>query len=143
MGDNERSGSFLDQFRAKKASGDIEGATVHDIRRKKPYVAAELELDDDRVRRFRIYLSDGDVYLPSYAYMSNAFLTGDTFLGLILSVGGIEIVGSNLTKLLDPLQEERIRVLRPFDPEHHEPPPAGEPLIEGIYRYEKDKGKES
>lgn len=57
---------------------------------------------------------------------------------MVFDTGSVYIRGRHLDKLAEDVQEERIRVLRPFDPEQHEPPAPGEPLIESITLKSRD-----
>ena len=132
MSDDSKVANILERFAARKPAEAPVEATVHSIKGKKPYIAAEIDQSGERVHRLKIYFSNGDINVPSYAYLSNAFLKSDTYIGMVFSIGGVEVKGRNLGKLIDALQDERIRVLRYFDPEQHEPPAPDEPFIESI-----------
>lgn len=125
-------GNRVDLFaRFRAVPTPEQAARLHDAGAKTPYQAAVIK-DANPGRRLRIYYGSGLVESLSYLYLTTVVSPRPERLDLGFTTGGYYLTGRNLRGLLDALEEERVRVLEPFDPERHLPPPDGAPVIETI-----------
>ena len=99
---------------------------------KVPYLAAEIDRTGARVPRLRVMYSNGDVAVIAYAAILEAISTAPEYVSLICTTGAVVMRGEGLRALLDALQDETVRALVPFDPERHEAPDEGAPVIDNI-----------
>lgn len=84
--------------------------------------------------RLRLTYGDGTIALMSYAYLVEVLCTSHQALSLIYTNVAITLEGRNLTQLIEPLQEEKLRALTCFNARRHDEPPADKPVITAITR---------
>jgi hypothetical protein len=104
------------------------------------------EQDDNRYRAFRLgqsgrpqlrlrlYAENGVVSLMTYAYLTEVVSGSHQYLTLVFTNCLIDLFGRNLTALLDPLQDGKIRALYCYHKEHYPEPAENEPVIYSIKR---------
>lgn len=149
--DEEESGNVFDLFRRAGAVPSPEAeptgeqhdvaaqetdATAHvaeaDGAEKQPYKAT-LPARSQRETRLRIlYPTLDKVRVLSYSYLHEVLAMGHQWLSLIFTHTVIVLEGRHLDRLVDDLQDERVRALICFHPHRHEQPEAGEPWIRRI-----------
>lgn len=107
-----------------------------DIEEEKPdYKAFAEDATKEKQGRLRIHYLDGTITTMAYAYLVETLCTSHQHLSLIYTNVVITLTGRNLIKLVEPLQDERIRSVQCFHAEHYEPPTEGEePVITQIER---------
>lgn len=121
--------SIIDRF--SRPSGRMQLATTPEGS-KAPYRFAEMD-KTEKSSTLRVHYSNGDTEIVRYVYMTNVLHQASTGSVLILfNAGGILMTGRNLYSLMEPLENERVRQVRPFDPDRHLEPEDGHPLIESI-----------
>jgi hypothetical protein len=86
------------------------------------------------VSRLRIHYQDGSIGVLPYAYLVEVMYSSHQYLSLIFTRCVLTLEGRHLDRLIEPLQEERIRALRCFHAKEHELPGDGEPVIHHITR---------
>ncbi|MEZ4713119.1 MAG: hypothetical protein R3A44_38370 [Caldilineaceae bacterium] len=80
--------------------------------------------------RLRLHYRDGlTVRLLNYAYLLEVMSTSHRFVSLIFSSTVVTLKGRHLDRLLEELQDERVRALVCFHPGRFEAPEEGESCI--------------
>lgn len=92
--------------------------------------------------RLRIVAGDGVVSLLSYAFLSEVHCSSPTRLSLIYAHCAFTLEGRHLDRLIDKLQEDKVRALICFNPKHHDYPEDGTPLITRVTRLARGGPKE-
>lgn len=99
---------------------------------KQPYKAI-LPARTQRETRLRIhYPTLNKVRVLSYSYLHEVLAMGHQWLSLIFTHTVIVLEGRHLDRLVDDLQDERVRALICFHPTRHEQPDEGELSIRRI-----------
>lgn len=104
---------------------------------KRPYQA--YTLSDPAKRRWETRLlldfQQGTRMLVSYASLTEIIFTYENFLGLVFPYYSITLFGYNLTELIEPLQEQRVRSVQAYVSNlFFKPDDPGAVLIVGMER---------
>ena len=103
---------------------------------KVPYQAAEVMPGPGVARSLQIYFSNGNVAIIRYSGISAVLYTASSEeVSIISRSGAIVMKGTGLLSLMDEIDRERVKTLRFFNPEGHEPAPEGKPIITSITWY--------
>lgn len=97
---------------------------------KPDYRAAEPFLANEDRLRLSFQLSNGDKVQAPYGLLLSVLQKGPNWLWLTFNIGRFEIEGENLDGIYETLETgNSIKRLVPFNPQHHNEPEAGAPVI--------------
>lgn len=122
----------LNQYGGKKEYPPLQEPTTKPT----PQLVEDYKAVEDskrgRVPRFRIIDKTGKSYGCSYAHLISWVYEPNSLLTLTISDKIFTLEGKNLKKIEMVLLEEKVKVLREFNPQNHRTPPQNEILIESI-----------
>jgi len=84
--------------------------------------------------RLRFVDKEGYIYVMSYSYLTQIVATSHQLVSLIYTNCVFTLSGSNLLPIIDFLQDDKIRTIRAFHPNHYIAPAADEMKIDSIVR---------
>lgn len=84
--------------------------------------------------RLRLYAENDVISLMTYSYLTEAVTASHQYLTLVFTNCIFDLFGRNLTLLLDPLQDARIRALYCYRKDRYPEPSESEPVILNIRR---------
>ena len=126
----KRSG-FVDKFTRKQYAPLPEKPQL--VRKEQePYEAITETRGNKRTTLFKVIMQDGISYGCSYAQLLNWIYMPPDGLQIITSTYNFDIEGTGLDKLDAALLDDRVRILRVFNPQIHSKPEKGEAVIESI-----------
>ena len=103
----------------------------------------KLDASEGRTRRIRFTINETFVAVENYAFLSSFFYecndAGQEALSLVFSGIRVLLVGRNLRALLDAIQDEGVRAIEPYNPERHEEPKEGAPVVEQCFYQKADE----
>lgn len=117
------------ELAAPDSSGKEAYLAFEEFKVKKRYGGAKL-----RVHFGRDATGRETIALFSYSYLREVLCTSPEFLSLVFVDTVIMLEGRNLVALIEPLEEDNIRRLRPFDARFYAPPSADAPVIHRVTR---------
>lgn len=131
--------SYRDRFAPRREGGPLPAseppAPTTQVATGRDYEAAVNDPTNRRTpARLRLTYGDGTIALMSYAYLVEVLCTSHQALSLIYTNVAITLEGRNLTQLIEPLQEEKLRALTCFNARRHNEPAADKPVITTITR---------
>lgn len=141
-GSTPDSGNVLEIFaRASHRAGDASSAGptdqdgLTDQKKKQPYKAT-LPAKSKREIRLKICYPHQRVSKsrrPPYSHLNDIIETGHQWLSLVYTNMVVVLKGRHLDKLGDDLHDEAVRAIICFQPDIHEEPEEGEPVILEIH----------
>ena len=121
--------SFLDRYAPSQAEPQPE------------YQAIGLTKTGGEENGIRIHEANGRIELIAYAYVMRVICTSHQAVAVILTDGALMFLGENLTRMVEYIQDRKIRSLHCYRHDQDgTPPPDGEPVIHAIERMGKDAG---